>query len=531
MPLPTSSGLIGLFHPFAANVFADVGSGVSKLNPNQNNAAAEASGQAADDFSELFGASLDSLSGAKTSSIQTSGKLRTNGCVLSNQLKVDSLQTGWSIPSGIPPAAAVDDSDPAVSLAGDLIDADSVKAQMLAGYIESALQSIPATETKNAAKLAPPAETQKPADTQKEDASPAPPPQSDVGATVISIPLPLPVTLLLVAKPAAQTTDALSIAKPGALPATPGAPQVSVLPDTSKAAAGSETLAFQAHLLPEPGSPAHSLDAAAAVPQTSAFRLTSASAPAAALNPTPSQTAPQNTAPAPQINGGTLLFRNGSSAQGSTGTAAVNVPTVTATTASAAFSGTPQFGGKSPDEDRGRQSSSPAGDSPARIDNIVNLPGQGSDIKAPDQLNSARSSSSLQAMPMQKEDGPAALQPKTDITFRLQGQSGETVSVRVSDRAGDIQIAVRSTDPATAATLRHDLPTIQSGLERAGWRMESNAAGTQPAPAMHQLVRNDGGASDQSRQGAQSRAEDYSQGGRRRPSPNEQWMEAMNTDA
>src|SRR6185437_15129871 len=226
MPLPTSSGLIGLFHPFAANVFADVGSGVSKLNPNQNNAAAEASGQAADDFSELFGASLDSLSGAKTSSIQTSGKLRTNGCVLSNQLKVDSLQTGWSIPSGIPPAAAVDDSDPAVSLAGDLIDADSVKAQMLAGYIESALQSIPATETKNAAKLAPPAETQKPADTQKEDASPAPPPQSDVGATVISIPLPLPVTLLLVAKPAAQTTDALSIAKPGALPATPGAPQV-----------------------------------------------------------------------------------------------------------------------------------------------------------------------------------------------------------------------------------------------------------------------------------------------------------------
>lgn len=132
---------------------------------------------------------------------------------------------------------------------------------------------------------------------------------------------------------------------------------------------------------------------------------------------------------------------------------------------------------------------------------------------------------------MQKQDTPAAPQAKTDITFRLQGQSGETVSVRVSDRAGDIQIAVRSTDPATAATLRHDLPTLQSGLERAGWHMESTGASTPPAAAMHQPGRGDGSSPDQSRQSAQSHAKDYSQGGRRRSSPNDQWMDMMNTNA
>ena len=62
---------------------------------------------------------------------------------------------------------------------------------------------------------------------------------------------------------------------------------------------------------------------------------------------------------------------------------------------------------------------------------------------------------------------------KTDLNVRIQGQSGENINLRISERAGDIQISVRSSDQTTAAALRHELPSIQAGLERAGWHMEN----------------------------------------------------------
>jgi hypothetical protein len=63
---------------------------------------------------------------------------------------------------------------------------------------------------------------------------------------------------------------------------------------------------------------------------------------------------------------------------------------------------------------------------------------------------------------------------KTDLTMRIQGQSGENINVRISERAGDIQISVRSSDQGTANILKHELPSIEAGLERAGWRMETS---------------------------------------------------------
>ncbi|HJY07852.1 MAG TPA: flagellar hook-length control protein FliK [Bryobacteraceae bacterium] len=513
MPLLPALGLNGLFHPFGAKISSRAGSDVSKLNPNQNNAAGTDSGQATDDFSQLLDASVGDSSGAgQASSVQIFAQPPVSDGDLLNQTKFDPLQMTWLIPSSTPQTVATDAPDTAVSFACDVTRSDSAKAKvrMLAGSMESALQSIPTVVTKDVAKPAPPT------DTQKEDASSAPPSQSDLSTSVISIPLFVSVTPVL-AKMVAPASDLPSITKPRTTSAS-SAPEVAVSLDNSKPLAGAETLAFQAYLSPEPATPAHTSETTAPPPH--------ASAPApASLNP---MLAPgvQQSVSAPQTNGNASLFGNDSPAQGSGGSTAMGAPTAITAPASTAFNSTLRFEGKSSDDNHARQTS----DSLARTDNIVSLPGQSAEIKAPDRSNSTQASSSTQAMPMQKQDGPAS-QAKTDITFRLQGQSGETVSVRVSDRAGDIQIAVRSTDPATAATLRHDLPTLQSGLERAGWRMESSAANMQPAAATHQPGRGDGGAPDQSRQGAQSRAEDYSQGGRRRSSPNERWMEMMNTKA
>jgi hypothetical protein len=76
------------------------------------------------------------------------------------------------------------------------------------------------------------------------------------------------------------------------------------------------------------------------------------------------------------------------------------------------------------------------------------------------------------------EEHAASVQPsfRTDLSVRMVGQSGETVNVRVSEKAGEIQIAVRASDSATATEIRHELPAMQAGLERIGWHSETTSA-------------------------------------------------------
>jgi hypothetical protein len=73
-----------------------------------------------------------------------------------------------------------------------------------------------------------------------------------------------------------------------------------------------------------------------------------------------------------------------------------------------------------------------------------------------------------QPMDQQMPNGPTT---KTDLTMRLQGQSGENINVRVFERGGEIQVAVRSSDPAVTNMIRHELPGLQGNLEHAGWQM------------------------------------------------------------
>jgi hypothetical protein len=172
MPLLPSSGPNGLFHPFPGKASSRSGSGVPKLNPNRNIAAAKASGEAAADFSQFLDANVgDSSSETKTSPAQTSGQLPSSDGALLNQIKSDSLQTAWATSPGIP-APASDVPDTAVSVARDGTRADSAKVQMLADAIESALPPIATAVAKHAEKPGPSA------DAQKEAAPPALPAQT-----------------------------------------------------------------------------------------------------------------------------------------------------------------------------------------------------------------------------------------------------------------------------------------------------------------------------------------------------------------
>jgi hypothetical protein len=123
-------------------------------------------------------------------------------------------------------------------------------------------------------------------------------------------------------------------------------------------------------------------------------------------------------------------------------------------------------------------------------------------------------------MTTQSNEPASNLLPVRSLNLRVEGQSGETVNVRLTDRAGQVQVSVSSSDTRTAASLQQDLAALSGNLEKVGWKAE------QPSPASPPK-NSDGSANQQSRQQSQRQGpgEDEQQSGRRRPSLMEQWAE------
>jgi len=66
-----------------------------------------------------------------------------------------------------------------------------------------------------------------------------------------------------------------------------------------------------------------------------------------------------------------------------------------------------------------------------------------------------------------------------DIKLQVAGQGDQRVEVRVSERAGDMRVDVRTPDSGLAGDLREDLPALASKLEQTGFRAETwHPAGT-----------------------------------------------------
>lgn len=89
--------------------------------------------------------------------------------------------------------------------------------------------------------------------------------------------------------------------------------------------------------------------------------------------------------------------------------------------------------------------------------------------------NESKPLSNSPILPIEQHDS-GTLPVKTDLSVRIMGQSGEIVNVRVSERGGEVQIAVRASDSAVATQIRHELPAVQAGLERIGWNAETALA-------------------------------------------------------
>ena len=86
----------------------------------------------------------------------------------------------------------------------------------------------------------------------------------------------------------------------------------------------------------------------------------------------------------------------------------------------------------------------------------------------------AEQSRTMQAVmqPAVVENQDIATGVAKEVAIRLQNESGETINVKLVDQGGQVQVTVRSSDPSAAASLREDLSSLTSSLEKVGWKSE-----------------------------------------------------------
>jgi Flagellar hook-length control protein FliK len=138
-------------------------------------------------------------------------------------------------------------------------------------------------------------------------------------------------------------------------------------------------------------------------------------------------------------------------------------------------------------------------------------------------------SSKADAQPIAQQSPGTQPGVKTDMNLKVQGQSGENVTVRLSERSGNVQVTVRSADPGTTTMLRHELPSIQAGLERAGLQMQSitshHSSSSEPG---HESNAQSGG---QERKNQNTGSEPQEKHDKRNTSQQDQWLDLMDAKA
>ena len=144
-------------------------------------------------------------------------------------------------------------------------------------------------------------------------------------------------------------------------------------------------------------------------------------------------------------------------------------------------------------------------------------PATGKEASAPAQSSMVNQPTDLQQA--------ATGSPAREVTVRLQGDSGETISIRLTDQSGQVQVAVRSTDTGSVASLRQDLSSLTSSLDRIGWKAEVS---NNVAASNNMSGQDSSGSGNNSREDNRNGSPDWEQGSRRqRNTTSEMWDEIL----
>ncbi len=88
---------------------------------------------------------------------------------------------------------------------------------------------------------------------------------------------------------------------------------------------------------------------------------------------------------------------------------------------------------------------------------------------------------------------PSAAAPARDIHLQLH-QGDQRVDVRLSERSGEVHVAVRTADPQLAGALRDDLPGLSDRLEQSGFRADTWHAAMAAMPSGERRIETAGSA-------------------------------------
>jgi hypothetical protein len=101
---------------------------------------------------------------------------------------------------------------------------------------------------------------------------------------------------------------------------------------------------------------------------------------------------------------------------------------------------------------------------------------------------------SASARPVQLTESvePPRLNPANQMTVRVEGGSGQVISVRFLNQGGQVEVAVRSSDPATASQLRQELTSLTGNLDRIGWKADLASTPAHQTSALHDTSGSDG---------------------------------------
>lgn len=127
-----------------------------------------------------------------------------------------------------------------------------------------------------------------------------------------------------------------------------------------------------------------------------------------------------------------------------------------------------------------------------------------------------------------KDSAAAATGSAKEVAIRLEGQSGQTINVKLVDQGGQVQVSVRSNDPAAATALRGDLSSLASNLDKAGWKPEiTTVAGTGSMETVSQTRQSDRNSQDS--QGSKQPDWQQQDTPKKRPSVSDLWDQLLTT--
>ncbi len=166
----------------------------------------------------------------------------------------------------------------------------------------------------------------------------------------------------------------------------------------------------------------------------------------------------------------------------------------------------------------------------AAVQHAVSFSVPSEPVKATAPATATPQSSEAAPLPSRLIPEPAApvasSQPVRDLSFHIGAGTANQVDVRIQDRAGEVRVAVHSSDPELTTDMRQQLGDLVVRLDRAGYHSETFKPTSETQSAQSSSESSDSGKQDSSGDSQQQQQEQPQ--GRQRKDAQPKWLQEMN---